>query len=182
MKSLARGLVLSFLLTLGLVQAQEQERFTVGGLTFEVPEHWTSIKPSSTMRKAQLQVPGKRQNGEVVFFHFGPGNAGGTEANIERWYGQFQEPKSQINPRSEKAELADGTRVTLVQAEGTYLSGLPGRGARNPQPDFALYGAILEHSKGHVFVRFTAPKATVIGYARNFRDMILSARGETVTN
>ena len=39
------------------------------------------------MRKAQLKLASAdgKQTGEVVFFHFGEGNGGGTKANIDRF-------------------------------------------------------------------------------------------------
>ncbi len=185
MKLLFRGAALPLLAGMlvgfpdsGLSETVEDRTFSAGGFDFVRPERWQQVKPKSSMRKAQLQIPGKRQNGEIVFFHFGSGTAGGTQANIDRWLRQFQEPVSQLNAQTEKTKLKDGTPVTLVRAEGTFLSGPPA-GAKTPMPDYGLYGAILESSSsGYVFVKFTAPREVVSSETKNFRDMIVAARRE----
>ena len=67
------------------------EKFSAGGISFEGPKGWLSQKPSSSMRKAQFAVKGKDgKSAEVVFFHFGPGAAGGVKAIVQRWRGQFK--------------------------------------------------------------------------------------------
>src|SRR2546430_9646180 len=98
------------------------------------------------MRKAQLKIPGKDKNdsAEVVFYYFGEGGAGGTQANVNRWLSQFQEPRDKINAKSEEVTIGK-RKVTFVQAEGTYMSGMPGGGAPPvPQPNSMLLGAIMD--------------------------------------
>lgn len=75
------------------------------------------------MRKAELRVrdAAKKGKAEVVFFQFGPGGAGGTQANVDRWFGQFQEPRDKIHSKVEEVTVR-GHKVTYVQAEGTYQS------------------------------------------------------------
>src|SRR3989441_9591655 len=121
--------------------AEAPGTFKVGEFTFTRPEGWEWVETTSSMRKAQLKVPGPdgKQSAEVVFFYFGPGNGGGTQANVERWLGQFQEPKEKINSKVEEATV-NKRKVTYVQAEGTYLSGMPG-GPRTPQLNSMLLGA-----------------------------------------
>ena len=83
-------LLLSFLL--GALQANALE---VAGYSFPAPADWKSSPPSSNMRKAQFSVPGKSgKAGEVVFFYFGSGGAGGVKANVDRWMKQFEIPKA----------------------------------------------------------------------------------------
>jgi hypothetical protein len=56
------------------------------------------------MRKAVLKVLEYRRGSRgVIFFHFGPAN-GGTQANVERWYGQFQGSKEEKKARSEETK------------------------------------------------------------------------------
>ena len=70
-----------------LAQSGETLSFKVSDTQFEAPKAWGKIQPSSSMRKAQFAVKreGIQDAGEVVFFHFGPGGAGGVTANIQRW-------------------------------------------------------------------------------------------------
>ncbi len=157
-------------------QEADDRSFAVSGLAFEYPETWVKETPQSRMRQAQLKVPGQEgaEAGEVVFFFFGPGNAGGTEANVTRWYRQFREPVEQLNTKKEAFKLKDGTKVTYVRAEGTFLSGPP-LGAKQPKPGYVLLGAIIEDQAGYVFVKFTGPGKVVSAAAKDFRGMVASA-------
>jgi hypothetical protein len=149
--------------------------FKAGELHFDRPESWAWIPTQSPMRKAQLAVPAASgEPGEVVFFHFGASNGGGTQANVDRWFSQFEGSRQEIKARTEEAK-AGANKVTYVFAEGTYLSGMPG-GPRTPKPGFAMLGAIVEDSGGFVFVRFTGPKATVESGTTAFKKMIAESR------
>ena len=128
------------------------------------------------MRKAQLSVPGKKGEdaGEVVFFHFGAGNAGGTKANIDRWYRQFQEPVAQLKTRTEESQLRE-VKVSFVHAEGTFMSGPP-VGRKIPKAGYALLGAIIEAKKGFIFVKMTGPKSVIEAAEGDFKTMVTSAK------
>src|SRR5689334_14665851 len=130
------------LLALTLAAAETPATFKVSEFTFKRPEKWEWIETASPMRKAQLKVndAGKKSSAEVVFFHFGPSNGGGVQANVNRWFTQFEEPREKIGAKTEETKIGKH-KVTFVRAEGTYLSGMPG-GNRTPQPNHALRGAI----------------------------------------
>ncbi len=149
--------------------------FKVSEFTFKQPAKWERIESASPMRKAQFKVndADKKNSAEVVFFHFGPSNGGGVQANVERWYGQFEGPREKIGAKSEETTIGK-RKVTFVRAEGTYLSGMPG-GARTPQPGSALLGAIVESAEGNVFVKMTGPAALVKSAEDDFKKMIESA-------
>ena len=125
------------------------------------------------MRKAQLEVPGVNQSkAEVTFFHFGAGQGGGVKANVDRWFGQFQNAKTAQN----EVNLG-GVRVVFVQAAGTFSSGMPG-GPTTPLDNYALRGAILEdETKGDVFVKMTGPLALVESASTDFEAMVKAAAG-----
>jgi len=108
------------------VRAESPATFKVSEFTFARPTSWEWVEVSSAMRKAQLKVPDpKNKNGaDVIFFHFGKGDGGGTKANVERWFGQFKEPRDQIQAKTEEATVGKH-KVTYVHAQGTYLSGMP---------------------------------------------------------
>lgn len=155
--------------------ADAPANFKVSEFTFQRPEAWGWVATRSSMRAAQLEVPkgSATEPGEVVFFHFGPGNAGGTQANVERWFGQFQEPKKDIHAKTEERKIGKRT-VTYVRAEGTYLSGAPA-GPKTPKAGFGLLGAIIEAEQGNVFVKMTGPKPVVQGAGQAFEKMIQEA-------
>ena len=155
-------------------RAEAPATFKVSEFTFTRPTSWEWVETTSAMRKAQLKVPDpKGKAGEVIFFHFGKGDGGGTKANVERWLGQFKEPRNQIQAKTEEATIGKH-KVTYVQAQGTYLSGMPG-GAQTPMADYALSGAIIEADEGNVFIRMTGPKDLVTSATSEFKKMIEGA-------
>jgi len=173
--SLTFLLIAGFLATAKILAADAPKTFKVGEFTFTRPASWEWVEVTSSMRKAQLKVndADKKQSAEVIFFYFGEGSGGGTQANVDRWLGQFQEPKDKIHSKVEEVTVGK-RRVTYVQAEGTYLSGMPG-GPKTAQPGSMLLGAILESAQGNVFVRTTGPVDLVKASKAEFRKLIESA-------
>ncbi|HXG47304.1 MAG TPA: hypothetical protein VNO52_06750 [Methylomirabilota bacterium] len=169
--------LLAFLLfnALAVTAAEAPATFKVSEFTFSRPAAWQWVESTSPMRKAQLRIPGtgKDQSGEVIFFHFGAGGGGGVQANVDRWFSQFEEPREKIGAKTEEVTVGK-RKVTYVQAEGTYLSGMPG-GPKTPQPNTALLGAIIESDQGNVFIRLTAPVALANEHKAAFRGMVEGA-------
>ena len=149
--------------------------FKVSEFSFTRPANWEWVESASPMRKAELKVADAKTKGkaEVVFYHFGPGSGGGTQANVERWLRQFVEPREKINAKTEEVSIGKH-KVTYVSAEGTYKSGMPG-GPQTPMPNHALMGAIIEAEQGSVFVKMTGPKELTQSATADFRKMIESA-------
>jgi len=156
--------------------ADAPAEFSAGALKFTRPTAWTWVPGTSPMRKAELKVEDKEKKtaAEVVFFHFGPGQGGGTTANVERWYGQFADGRDKINARSED-KLVNGLKITYVHAEGTYLSGPP-MGQKTPMKEYALVGAIVEDAGGNVFVKMTGPKDLTKAAEADLRKMVEGAK------
>lgn len=150
------------------------DSFLVGGLRFQRPTDWSWVPVQSSMRKAQLLVPGMdpSKSADITFFHFGPSGGGDIDSNVQRWLRQFQSA-----PGSEKVEAKElgGRKVTLVSTEGTFSAGMPGANA-GPSPDFALLGAILEDPQGNIFVKMTGPKATVQAAKDKFLEFLTTAK------
>ena len=153
----------------------QAEKFTAGGISFEEPTGWQTQKPSSSMRKAQFAIKGKDgKSAEVVFFHFGPGEAGGVTANVKRWLGQFREPADQLNAQT-VIETINGTKVTYVTAVGTFMKGPPFGGNKIPVPNSGLIGAIIEGKQGAVFIKATGPKTIVKNAEKDLKTMVAKA-------
>jgi hypothetical protein len=132
---------------------------TAGGITWTLPESWTPGQ-GSAMRVATYEVPGAQgaEAGQCAVFHFGRGQGGGVDANVQRWAGQFKEKPT---PKRERLAVA-GVPVTRVDVAGTYLN--PGGGMMQSQgekPGYRLLGAIVEAPEGNVFFKLTGPAATV---------------------
>lgn len=152
--------------------AEAPAKFDVGGLTFARPSTWEWVPVTSAMRKAELRVADEKtkQKAEIVFFS---GFGGGVKANVDRWFGQFQEPRENIQAKTEEVSVGKH-KVTYASAQGTYMSGMPG-GARTPLKDHALLGAIIEHPSGDIFIRMTGPIDLVQKAGADFRKMVESA-------
>ena len=155
--------------------AESPSSFKVSTLTFTRPVEWQQVENISPMRKAQLKIPNRegKAPGEVVFFHFGEGSGGGTKANVDRWFGQFAEGSGKIEAKSEETVVGKH-KVTYVQAQGTYQSGMPG-GPKTPQPSTMLLGAILEDDAGSVFIKLIAPVELARASQTAFRKMVEGA-------
>jgi len=149
----------------------DPSEFTVGGFSFERPSGWKWVVPASSMRKAQLGVEkADSAPAEVTFFHFGPGQGGGVQANVDRWFAQFG--NSNTGQREEKS---GSTRIVHVEARGTFQSGMPG-GPTTPLENYALRGAILEDAQsGDVFVKMTGPAPLVESAGSSFDEMVRAA-------
>jgi hypothetical protein len=153
--------------------AEGPKTFTVVNLSFARPENWTWVEVQPGMRAAQLEIKGQgEEKAEVIFFNI-PGGGGGVQANVDRWLGMFQEGKDKIGARTEKVAKGKGT-IHYVQAEGTYLSGMPG-GAKTPKPGYMLQGAIIEAPTGNVFIRMTGPAGLVKSSQSDFKKMVEGA-------
>lgn len=155
----------------GLSPAQHPLEFGVGNFSFERPAEWQWVPPVSPMRKAQLAVPGPEGgSAEVTFFHFGPGQGGGIQQNVDRWFAQFGNSNT-----SQEETFAGPTRIVQVGAEGTFQSGMPG-GPTTPLDGYALRGAILEDAEGgNVFVKMTGPAGVVQAARPSFDEMVRAA-------
>ncbi|NIR48253.1 hypothetical protein GWO43_07290, partial [candidate division KSB1 bacterium] len=85
--------------------AQQTQEKDGGAMSWQAPNGWIEETPKSSFRKAQYRLPKAESDPEdascVVFFF--PGGAGGVQANIQRWYGQFVQPDG--SPSSEAATV-----------------------------------------------------------------------------
>ncbi len=130
------------------------------------------------MRKAQLYVPGPDGTGEaaeaiVTVFHFGPGQGGTVQSNVDRWFGQFDGDNESKGAATAK-ETIGTVSVTFVRARGTFQSGMPGA-PTTPVEGQALLGAILESPNGDVYLKMTGPRPTVEKAETAFIEMIRAA-------
>jgi hypothetical protein len=156
-------------------RAEDAAAFKVGEITFTRPDKWESVPVASPMRAAQLKVTDTdgKTSADVAFFQFGRGGAGGTQANVDRWLGQFVEPRDQIKSKVEDVTVGR-TKVTYVSAEGTYKSGMPG-GPTSAMPDYALMGAMVGNEGDNIiFIKMTGPKGLVKSATADFKKMVES--------
>jgi hypothetical protein len=137
-----------------------------GNLAFTAPAGWQTRPAASAMRVAEFVVPraqGDAEDGELIVYYFGTG-AGTIDANIDRWIGQIQQPDGSATKDKAKrtAQTVNGLRVTLVDAEGTYVAQMrPGSTERFNKPGFRLRAAVVETPRGPYYVKMTGPAKTI---------------------
>ncbi len=146
-------------------------------VTYVTPKAWISETPQSSMRKAQYKLPGRdsEEPAELAVFFF-PGEGGSVEANLQRWYGQFQQPDgSETSAHVEKKTVnVNGLNVTEVYVTGTYLK-TPSPMMSEPVeelPGYALLAAIVETSNGPWFFKTIGPQNTIDYWRNDFNKFV----------
>jgi hypothetical protein len=121
-----------------------------------VPRGWQIVPNPNAMRIATYRVPGPAtaESAEMSVARAG----GTTEANIQRWLGEFDDAGQ--DHRTEKN--VRGLAVTIVEVTGTFLGGGMGPGsAPTPHPRWSLLAAIVETRGSPYFFKLVGPAATV---------------------
>lgn len=149
-----------------------------GPLRGEAQQGWIVQKPSSSMRVAQYGLPGPAGEATLGVFYFGPGQGGGIEANIDRWYGQFIQPDGQ--PTSAKArrwtkQVRDIT-IAMVDISGTFSGGM---GNEQAEDNYRMLGAIAAHQSGAVFFKLIGPNGTIDRWEQSFNLFLESLSANT---
>jgi hypothetical protein len=124
------------------------------GVTWTAPPRWEKVPHASSMRIATYRIPhvaGDAEDAELSVTRAG----GDTDANIDRWLGQFDEAGRKTAKRTER--MVDGLRVILVEIEGEYS----GMGSPEPAPGYAMKSAIVETAGTKHFFKLTGPAKTV---------------------
>ena len=147
---------------------------TVPGLKFSVPKEWEKGTPSNSMRVAQWILPGPGGDAELVVFRF-PGGAGGIEANLTRWKGQFTPPEGKTidDVTTTKNVEGEGVKTTQVDVTGTYVAAMtPGSEDKHNEAGSRMLAAIVEGSGDPFFFKVVGPKATMDVWAAPFDTMV----------
>ena len=148
-----------------------------GGLAWNVPKSWTP-GPSSAMRLATYYLPatvGDADRPELAVFWFGPGKGGSIDANVARWFSQFEAGPGEPKPTRSLTRI--GTiPVTLVTAAGTYSAGTGMGAAPAPKSGSVLRGAMAEGPNGAVFFKLTGPRRSVAAAGKDFDALVASLK------
>lgn len=151
---------------------------TIKELTVSVPKEWEKGQPSGMMRMAQWVLPGPGGDAELVVFRFA-GGAGGVEANIERWKGQFQPPEGKTIDditKIEKLEAGD-LKITHVDISGRFVAAvMPGAAEKHDEADYRMIASIVEGSGDPFFFKATGPQKTMELWAEPYMKMMKDAK------
>ena len=134
-------------------------------ITWKVPAGWTSLPNPNAMRIATYRPAA---DSELIVVRAG----GTTDANIERWIGQFDEPAQ--TQRSRKT--IHGLGVEILEVRGTYAgSGMPGAPTA-PRPGWSLLGAVVETPGTSYFFKLVGPSDQVQSAHASFDALVASIR------
>jgi len=147
--------------------------------SLRVPKGWTESTPTSNMRAAQFVISGDAGDAELIVYYFGEGQGGSVEANVDRWYGQFEQPDGA--PTRDKAirteRKVDGLAVTLLNVKGRYVANIkPTSPEKHNEPNFQMLAAIIETDNGPYFFKMVGPDKTVTAAEKDFAAMIDSIK------
>jgi len=151
-------------------EATASKALTVGEFTFKLGE-WKEAQNTGMMTKAILEHEVKDSTPlKAMFYHFGSGQGGSVDANINRWIGQFEG-----EPEVKREELTFGeTKVVILTATGTYLDGPPMGGNKTPRPDYQMLASIIVGQDAPVFIKLTGPKAATASIHESFKKLTVS--------
>lgn len=147
-------------------------------LAYDVPKDWRGVRTTSSMRLAQWSYG---SGCEVVVFYFGDGQGGSVEANLDRWYGQFEQPDGGSTRERAKVTKSSSGALTVTRADvqGTYAAPVrPGAAERHNKPDYRMIAAVVEGPSGPWFIRFLGPAKEVSTGESSFDAFLSSLRLE----
>jgi len=179
LRDLALGIVtLGIICVAGFTAADEPasnkgRKIAMGPLEMTTPEGWIKKQPRVGIIAYEFAVPaakGDKNDGRMTVMVAG----GGIDANVRRWYGQFNQPdggNTEDVASVEKKKIA-GHHVHLIDIAGTYLDR---RGPVAPavaRKNYRMMAAIIETKQGNFFVKFYGPARTVAENEAGFLRMI----------
>lgn len=141
-------------------------------IAWEAPAAWQSVPNANTMRKATYKISnvgGDPEDAELTV----SAAAGGVDANIKRWSGQF----GNAEPRTE-ARTPNGLKVTVVEIKGTFASGGMMGGPTTPKEKYMLLGAVVDGGDRQHFFKMTGPEKTVTRAKKDFDAFVASFRAK----
>ncbi len=104
------------------------------------------------------------------------GIGGSAEDNVNRWYGQFEQPDG--TPTAEMSRRWDvsgrsGITATVVDISGTFKGGM-GPMAGKTMPDFRMLAAIVQAGSTVYHLKLTGSRTSVGLWASDFERLVTS--------
>ncbi len=152
-----------------------------GQLTLIAPEEWVKGQPKSSIVQYEFSAPKLEEKDKAKAARITFTASGGTiDANISRWFDQFEQPDKSATKDKAKLEKfeADGQTIHWVDIPGTFKDTM-GAGPFAPskaptmRENYRMLGAIIETKKmGNHYVKITGPTETVEKLAEGFKKML----------
>ena len=132
----------------------ESDFIRIGNLIAKLPDNWSVVKPSSSMRLMEFQIGKNNADASMAVFK----NIGGTiDNNLERWSGQFGYQLLDENVRLTN-ETINGIDFHIISILGTYTNTMAfSPNASKPKNNYRLLGAIASTSDGLYYFKMTGP-------------------------
>ncbi len=144
-----------------------------GELVPEIPDGWISRTPSSSMRLAEYILPSDTGAEKPILAVFS-GIGGTVDENINRWYGQFEQPDGSPTAKSAKrweVDVREGISATMVDIRGTFKGGM-GPSAGKVRRKFRMLAAIIETRGTFYHIKLTGLQNEVERFATDFERLI----------
>lgn len=143
-------------------------------IAYDAPSTWVTAPNPNTMRKATFKIPkagGEPEDAELSI----SSAAGGVEANIKRWEGQFgPEAKAKTEPRN-----PNGLKVTMVEIKGKMAGGgMMGTPAAPAKDHQMLLGAVVDAGDRQHFFKMVGGEKTVTAAKKDFDKLVSSFRAK----
>lgn len=154
----------------GAAAAEEATKLELadGKVIFKAPAQWKKEKPRSSIVTYEFSAPADAKDGEAKARITVMPSGGSIEANIERWYGQFEQPGGKSTKDVAKVEKfeAGGQTVHLVDITGNFkdtMGGGPFSGGKTVlRENYRMLGAIIVTKEaGNYYVKITGEKDVV---------------------
>jgi gluconolactonase len=151
--------------------AAKTRKVEANDISLTVPESWKQKPQVREPRIVEFEVPpvgDDKEAGEFVVFYFGERGAGGVEANVERWIGQFEEDGRKV--KTVTGESSNG-KYTLVDLTGAYNKsiGPPIAGKKKRLPGWRVLNAAIETDNGPYYLKLDGPEKTIAAIENEFR-------------
>ena len=183
MTSARIALLLAFGFLAALVnqsEAQAEEvKLAEGKLIMAAPESWEKKQPRTRIVEVEFAVPAKEAKTDAARLTM-MASGGGVQANIDRWFGQFEQPNNKATKdvaKVEKMELS-GVPVHVVDITGKFKD--QPRGPFGPtvvKENYRMLGAIIETTNaGTYYVKLYGPAETIHENEKEFKGLIKSLK------
>ncbi len=145
-----------------LLPGMQESVDAIPDATWTAPPHWQDTSPRPA-RKGSFSIPGPTQPADLSITAFG-GNAGGYDANINRWLGQIGRPP--LSP-SRIAELSAPHSVDGRPGKLVFLE------VDSPDPAAtAILAAVVPVDNTTWFFKLTGPRSLLLSEEEIFRSFL----------